>query len=223
MMVPGAAVTRLGLAEVHLLPQRCAWLPQQRLLVAADLHLGKGETFQSWGLPVPATGTAELEVLQRLAMQLAAHRVIILGDVIHSVAGLSAALEERVHRWVMALGHPPLLCLGNHDRKGQGQLKTLGFEIETDTWISEGLSMTHVPEDLPADYPGIAGHWHPVLRLSAAGERVRPPVFVRTGEHLVLPSLGRFTGGREIVPRDADALWAVGPAAVVPAGPTRRN
>ena len=56
-------MTQIALTQVdwhghglQLLPQRALWDPQQRLLLLADLHLGKAESFQASGVPLPSDG-----------------------------------------------------------------------------------------------------------------------------------------------------------------------
>ena len=40
--------------ELVFLPQRALWRPQGHELLLADLHLGKAETFQAHGIPIPS-------------------------------------------------------------------------------------------------------------------------------------------------------------------------
>jgi metallophosphoesterase superfamily enzyme len=57
-----------GAELLWLLPERAAWLPQARTLLVADLHLGKAETFQAHGIPLPSDGDAgTLNLLLELA------------------------------------------------------------------------------------------------------------------------------------------------------------
>ena len=43
-----------GSNTLELLPERAAWDPQRRALLVADLHLGKAESFQAQGIPLPS-------------------------------------------------------------------------------------------------------------------------------------------------------------------------
>ena len=47
-----------GPEQLRLLPQRAVWLEGSRTLLLADLHLGKAETFQAHGIPLPSDGDA---------------------------------------------------------------------------------------------------------------------------------------------------------------------
>ena len=41
---------------LQLLGAKAAWDPQRRALLVADLHLGKAESFQAHGIPLPSDG-----------------------------------------------------------------------------------------------------------------------------------------------------------------------
>ena len=49
---------------LQLLAARAIWEPERRTLLVADLHLGKAETFQRAGIPLPSDG--DLETLNAL-------------------------------------------------------------------------------------------------------------------------------------------------------------
>ena len=78
---------------LQLLPERAVWDPQQRLLLLADLHLGKAESFQASGVPLPSDGDlANLNRLLALAHRLRPPLVVVLGDLIHG-----STIEEVRH------------------------------------------------------------------------------------------------------------------------------
>ena len=67
-MSEGAVAFPWGSERLWLLPERAVWLPQARTLLLADLHLGKAETFQAHGIPLPSDGDAgTLNTLLELA------------------------------------------------------------------------------------------------------------------------------------------------------------
>ena len=47
-----AARLRWQTSELELLPQRALWQASTGLLLVADLHLGKAESFQASGIPL---------------------------------------------------------------------------------------------------------------------------------------------------------------------------
>ncbi len=78
------------------MPQRALWQADTGLLLVADLHLGKAESFQASGIPLPSDGDlGNLNQLLELAAQLQPERVVVLGDLIHSRIGLTRELREQ--------------------------------------------------------------------------------------------------------------------------------
>ncbi|MDP4947522.1 MAG: serine/threonine protein phosphatase, partial [Cyanobium sp. MAG_102] len=66
---------------LELRAERAVWDPQRRALLVADLHLGKAESFQAHGIPLPSDGDGEtLNGLLELAHQLEPQQVVVLGD-----------------------------------------------------------------------------------------------------------------------------------------------
>ena len=181
-------------SDLELLPQRALWLADTGLLLVADLHLGKAESFQASGIPLPSDGDlSNLNALLELAAQLRPERVVVLGDLIHSRFGLTAELREKIRALPELLGCALELIGGNHD---QG------------SWL-EGLRasppcrygplwLSHEPctPDDPA-LLNVAGHVHPVTVLGHGADRLRLPCFAlhQPQRQLLLPAFGSLTGG----------------------------
>ncbi|MFG6416121.1 ligase-associated DNA damage response endonuclease PdeM [Roseateles sp. DC23W] len=175
-----------------LLPEGAVWWPAQRLLFAADLHLGKGAAFRAQGQAVPAGSSAR--TLARLGALVQAHdaaRLVVLGDFWHGPQGLTLPLLDAVAAFADRV--PTLLVLGNHDRR----IHPPGLPLQVvDGALGLGpLTAAHEPP--PPGTPGfaLAGHWHPAIGLrSRAGDRLRRPCFVHAPHALVLPAFGGLTG-----------------------------
>ena len=45
-----------GNEYLHFLPEKALWREKDRVLMVADLHLGKAEVFQANGVPMPSDG-----------------------------------------------------------------------------------------------------------------------------------------------------------------------
>ena len=72
-----------------LLPERAVFCPSEQALLVSDVHLGKAETFQHYGIPVPgAVNGATLHRLAQVCDRTQARRLIILGDLFHAQAGM---------------------------------------------------------------------------------------------------------------------------------------
>lgn len=184
--------------HVQLFAQRALHWPARRVLVIADLHLGKDDVFRSAGIALPAGGTkADLARLSGLLEHTQASRLLVLGDFIHGTAGVARWREA----WRAFRRHHAVavqVVLGNHDRN----LDTDGLEIEV---IAERLieGPFHFSHEHATGDAGmcISGHVHPVVRLPALGASF--PVFHLHQGGLVLPAFSAMTGGWKVPPQDA--------------------
>ena len=203
----GSATLHLQGEQLELLGSRAAWDPARQLLLVADLHLGKAETFQQHGIPLPSDGDAStLNALLELAHQWQPRQLIVLGDLIHSRLGLGAELRAKLAALPELLGCPLRLVGGNHERG---------------SWI-EGLPqepaqaigpwwLSHETDPQPG-LLNICGHLHPVALLGNRRERLRLPCFsyCRQQQRLALPAFGALTGGMPLPPGEQQWLLAEG-------------
>ncbi|CAK6691350.1 ligase-associated DNA damage response endonuclease PdeM [Synechococcus sp. CBW1107] len=202
--------------RLELLAAKALWDPRQELLLLADLHLGKAETFQSHGIALPSDGDAgTLNALLTLAHRWRPREVVVLGDLIHSRIGLTTELRQKLRALPQLLGCPLRLIGGNHERGSWIE----GLPQEPAT-ARGGLWLSHGPEDLPpagsADLLHVCGHLHPVALIGDRSDRLRLPCFSFNpgGGRLVLPSFGQLTGGQPCDPREQ--AWLVADGAIVP-------
>lgn len=204
---------------LELLAERAVWDPLRRLLLVADLHLGKAEMFQGLGVPLPSDGDAStLNPLLELAHRLRPREVVALGDLIHSRLGLTGELRQKLQALPELMGCPLRLIAGNHERgswlEGLPQCPSLALGP---WWLS------HCP-DPREGFLNLCGHRHPVAVVGNAVDRLRLPCFAfDPGLHvLVLPAFGRLTGGHPCPPHER--VWLVAEGEVLPwgeAGPSR--
>jgi DNA ligase-associated metallophosphoesterase len=199
-----AAPFSWGAERLWLLPERAAWLPEARTLLVADLHLGKAETFQAHGIPLPSDGdAATLNVLLDLAQRWRPALVLVLGDLIHGRLGLTAELRQKLAALPELLGAPLRLVGGNHERGSWIQ----GLSCEPSLALG-ALWLSHEPEARPG-LLNVCGHRHPVAVVGQGGERLRLPCFAydEAAERLWLPAFGELTGGHPCT--DGERLWLV--------------
>lgn len=200
---------------MELLPERGLYWPERGLLAVADLHWGKSESFQQHGIPLP-TGVLEddLERLSRALRTTGARRLLLVGDLIHSRRGITAAVRERIATWRAGHDVEMVLVRGNHDR----HLKTLPPEWRLDvleTHTDEGpFRFAHHPEPATGRYSW-AGHLHPVVRLSSGADRLRLPCFHLGPSVGILPAFSAFTGGVDMTRRAGERIFAIAGEAVV--------
>jgi hypothetical protein len=200
--------------------------PAEGVLVLADLHLEKGAAFAERGVPLPPYDTADtLTTVEAMVARHTPRIVIALGDSFHRAhsadrlaAGEAARLRALTapRRWIWVAG--------NHDPDLPAHL---GGEGAIEVAIGP-LTFRHAPR--PAALPGeVAGHLHPVARLTGGGRGVRRRCFACDGSRLVMPALGAYAGGLNVLDPAFDGLfdgrrfhaWMLGRRAVHPV-PARR-
>jgi DNA ligase-associated metallophosphoesterase len=185
-------------SPLELLPQRALWHERSGELLLADLHLGKAESFQASGIPLPSDGDlGNLNRLLDLAQRWQPRRVVVLGDLIHGRVGLTAELREKISALPDLLGCPLELIGGNHDAGSWFEGLAAGPPRRSGSlWLSHEPSRPPDPELL-----NVAGHVHPVALLGggggSGGDRLRLPCFAlnRPMRQLLLPAFGELTGG----------------------------
>ncbi|MEB3202369.1 MAG: ligase-associated DNA damage response endonuclease PdeM [Synechococcus sp.] len=195
---------------LELLAGKAAWDPRRRVLLVSDLHLGKAETFQAHGIPLPSDGDAgTLNALLALAQRWQPQQLLVLGDLIHSRLGLTAELRSKLAALPQLLGCSLRLIGGNHDRgcwvEGlpQEPSQALG-----PWWLS------HEPEP-QGSHLNICGHLHPMTIVGAGKERLRLPCFAFDPDQnqMALPAFGRLTGGQPC--HERHRIWLVAEGEII--------
>lgn len=173
------------------------YLPDERTLLVADLHLEKGSAFAARGQFLPPYDTkTTLAALASVIARLDPRRVIALGDSFHDRrAGERLQACDLASITAMAQGRDWLWLTGNHDRELPAGLPG---EVAADHAI-DGVTLVHEPGE--THRAEIAGHLHPAARVHLRGRSVRGRAFVTCGTRLVMPAFGAFTGGLNV--RDA--------------------
>jgi uncharacterized protein len=218
--VPAAFCTvHWGGAEVHLLPERAVWWPDARTLFIADLHIGKAATYRALGQPVPGGTTQEnLARLTALVDRHAPQQLVFLGDFLHAAAARTPEVLAALTAW--RVGHAGVamtLVRGNHDSRAGDPPAALCIEVVNEPHRLGPFACCHHPQT-HADAFVLAGHVHPVCRLSGRGrDSLRMPCYVKEVGQAVLPAFGEFTGGwmvdaeggRQLYPVGAGAVWCL--------------
>ncbi len=204
-----------------LLGGKAVWDPRHQTLLVADLHLGKAETFQAHGIPLPSDGDgATLNALLELGHRWQPQQVVVLGDLIHGRLGLTGELRAKLAALPELLGCRLRLIGGNHERG---------------SWI-EGLPpepsqplgpwwLSHGPEPR-AGLLNLCGHLHPVAVVGRGRDRLRLPCFSYCAQsnRMALPAFGHLTGGHPCPP--GQRLWLVADGHVIawqPSSPSQKQ
>ncbi|MEL6385474.1 MAG: ligase-associated DNA damage response endonuclease PdeM [Cyanobacteria bacterium J06626_18] len=204
--------------QLDLLPEKAAYIPEAKALLVSDVHLGKSETFQHFGIPVPnQVNEATLNRLKQACDRTQAQRLFILGDLFHAKAGM---VDTVIDSWLQFLNDTQLdahLILGNHDRDLVDWLSQLSLTcytqpIQLNTWV-----LSHEPLPIVKGI-NICGHIHPCVRLGGGGDRLRLPCFYweANSQRLTLPSFGDFTGGYDVAIGRHATAYVVAEDKVIP-------
>lgn len=197
------------------------WWPGQSTLIVADLHLEKGSSYAARGQMLPPYDTrATLTKLAAALDQYEPKTVIALGDSLHDTRAaarlstddlniLSILQEDR--RWIWVTG--------NHD---PAIAPILGGDVRDEMTI-DGITFRHEPRGGHVTHE-VAGHLHPVARLSIHGHTIRRPCFVGNGRRLVMPAFGSLTGGLNVLDdafmpvfgNDGLSVWMMGHDGIYP-------
>lgn len=217
MADPGRAPFHWQGHLVELLAERALWDPQRSLLLVADLHLGKAEVLQGFGVPLPSDGDAStLNALLSLVHRCRPKGVVVLGDLIHSRLGLTQELRQKIRALPELMGCPLTLIGGNHERGSWLEGLPMGPSQAVGPWW-----LSHAPEPREG-FLNLCGHQHPVAVVGNAVDRIRCPCFAfdPQTDRMVLPAFGRLTGGHPCA--DREQIWLVVEGQVVPWGPVSR-
>jgi len=211
---------RVGGTEVELRPERALHWPEGGVLAVADLHWGKPESFHQHGIPLPS-GVLE-DDLARLSAALratGARRLLLVGDLVHSLRSLTLEVVTRVTAWRSGHEVEMVLVRGNHDRRLELP-PTWRMEL-VESHMDEGpFRFSHHPDPAEGRYVW-AGHIHPTVRLDTGADRLRLPCFHLGAGVGVLPAFSAFTGGQDIRPRAGERLFAIAEDTVVEVPPPR--
>jgi DNA ligase-associated metallophosphoesterase len=205
-----------------LLSEKAVYLPDHRALLVSDVHLGKAETFQHYGIPIPAiVNGVTLERLTQLCDRTQATRLIILGDLFHARAGL---VPEVLAGWRHFLQQTKIqadLLMGNHDRPLSASLEALDLTCWSSGMTLDRLTLSHEPlpsgKTVAPDGLNICGHIHPCVQLGQGRDRLRLSCFhwQSRSRCLTLPAFGEFTGGYTVRPEPGDIVYGIADGQVI--------
>jgi DNA ligase-associated metallophosphoesterase len=196
--------------ELELLKEKAIFWRSERILLIADVHLGKINHFRKAGIPVPTKANEKnMEVLLSLIQSVKPQRVIFLGDLFHSHYN-----EEWESTRTLIKSFPEIsfeLVVGNHDILSEVQYERSNLKLHRDTLIKSPFVLSHHPlETIPDHQYNLAGHIHPAIQLVGKGrQEVTLPCFYFGERQGILPAFGSFTGFARIRPKKNDQIYAL--------------
>lgn len=192
-------------------PERALIWEQPKVLILSDVHLGKAESFQAAGIPLPSGDHhQEFQRLEKLVYAHEIREVYILGDLIHQKDSWSKMLLTDMQAFFRK--HEDVhwnLLIGNHERGSLDFLTTLEIDLHTEDLEKGPFIFTHGHKQHRSELFEIRGHIHPRIQLQQGPLRLNLPCFWQEASRLTLPSFGSLTGGYKIKPGKKDRVWGV--------------
>jgi len=184
-------VARAGFAAD---PAGVVYWPEQGLLAVADLHLEKGSSFAARGVLLPPYDTAATLARLALLIEHYAPRVVLaLGDSFHDGRGPARLADsDRATLRSLQRGRDWVWITGNHD---PDPAEGIGGRFFSTLKLGP-LTFRHEPVE--SANGEIAGHLHPIARVSRRGRAVSRRCFAGDGTRLVMPAFGAYAGGLNV-------------------------
>jgi uncharacterized protein len=172
------------------------YLPDDKLLLIADLHLEQGASLARRGLHVPPYDTTvTLAMLERVLQATGAVRMVLLGDSFHDGVAHKEVLPNDLQRLQAITSRIDTIWIaGNHDPYVH---ENLGGACVEELQLGP-ITLRHIPQRLEDGAMEIAGHLHPGASVEQRGQSVRTKCFVADNKRVILPAFGSYTGALNI-------------------------
>jgi len=210
------------IGEEHLIlsSERALFWENEKTLIVADLHVGKTGHFRKAGIGVP-TGVYK-DDLHRLLAQILffkAERLVIVGDLTHSIANLEMDLFRKWRKDFPLL--EVHLAKGNHDILDNRWYEEVNINVHNDPLPIKQFLFVHdilKPKlQIEGGKYAFSGHIHPGITLKGKGKQaLHFPCFYFTTHHCILPAFSRFTGTYSVDPQKNEQVFAVVEKEIIP-------
>jgi Predicted ICC-like phosphoesterases len=207
--------------ELELLPERAFVWGKKRLLGLSDVHIGKAESYQAAGVPIPSGGHRDdLKKISELIQKFDIEHVVILGDWIHDKNSVSSLVDNDLMDFFKR--HDKVywtLLIGNHEKSSLERLKKFPFHLVMEDLVIEPFLLTHGHKLKETEYFQIQGHTHPYIMIHDGPLKLKLPCFQMEPDCLTIPAFGSMTGGYTIRPGKRDRIFAVGTSEIFEVAP----
>ncbi len=182
------------------------YVPEQKILVVSDFHLGYEESLARKGVLVPRQQYKNtIDCLEQIFAKVKADTVVITGDLKHEFGRATKQEWKDVMRLLDYLSRKCkkiILLKGNHDPSLAPIANKQRLEILTEYRVGDMLFIHGdvIPEE-PAKV-NIMGHEHPAVTLTKEARREKYKCFIKgkwkRKTLIVLPSFNLLTIGTDI-------------------------
>lgn len=205
-----ALLIKIKEQDFYLHPNKAIFWVQERILLLADLHLGKAKHFRKAGFPVPSDVSNEnWDRLLGLILAYKPDRILFLGDLFHSDYNTE---WEDLKALIQQFSNISFeLVPGNHDILAESDYKNAGLITTPEILPIGPFLMSHHPlEVIPKDQYNLSGHIHPCVFLSGNGRQsLKLPCFYFGKQQGILPAFGAFTGMAKIQAKAEDDIYVI--------------
>lgn len=213
----GHQTISFGQNDIQLLPEKAVFLPKLKAVLIADPHFGKAGHFRKSGIPVSEkVHSNDFIKIQNLIEKYHPKDLYFLGDLFHSEWNESwIDLENFAELFTDCQFH---LIKGNHDILPLKLYRSEVWNVHPESLIVDDFILTHEPlESVPEGLFNFCGHIHPGISLYGTGkQRLTLPCYFRSGNQMILPAFGRFTGMYSMKCEKSDQAFAVTDKKVIP-------
>ncbi len=189
----------------ELLPGGALLLPEENVLVVADMHLGCEAALEYEGLSLPRVQTGRLtQYMSELIHDFQPSKVVVAGDLKHNFSRNLQQEWQDVKRFVELLKDmaPLEVVKGNHDNYLGLILREYGAKLRPLDMAVGKVRVVHGHSGHRTNGPTVMGHIHPSIRLmDDVGASVKDQCFLYDGEKeiLILPALSIVAPGMDII------------------------
>lgn len=202
--------------EFEMLPEKALLWTSKKILLVADLHLGKINHFRKAGIPVPTKANyRNWESILHLIEATTPKRVVFLGDLFHSHYNEEWEVLRQLIKNFQEVSFE--LVIGNHDILSNNQYARNNLKLHRERLMEEPFVFSHHPmEEIEGDWYNLAGHIHPGVLLQGKGKQaVTLPCFYFGERQGILPAFGSFTGLARIQPKKEDRIFVIAENTVI--------
>lgn len=179
---------------------------EKKILLIADVHLGKIAHFRKNGFAVPVIlQEVNYKKLDEVVSLFNPEKIFFLGDLFHSNKNSDF---ENFSLWVKKNNSAIFLIEGNHDIINKISFEKLTVKF-VDNLIIDTFYFAHIPE-VKEGYFTFSGHIHPAILLKGLGkQKLKLPCFYLQEKQLILPAFGTFTGTHLINPKENELVFVI--------------